>query len=578
MTMRLRSTSYSTFPKTEGALFERRKTMTRCSAPREISVSEETTEKSGRKSPKSPIEAKKLSKPTSLCCKNGEECKVAGNCVCKPPKPTGPKEETPTSSRETYDVFLGGSCGTTVWRRQSVIPFLKKRGITYYDPQRSFWSENMIYEESIAKESSSLFLFVIDPATVNATSFLEIAYFAARKSPKLVVVFLGKTEWAEKAHPDDLPDRNRTCQLLDRILESHQVPMLHTIPDALEFIEEELLGRQSLAEAMRCKNNRLPYLQIRARRAVRNVKSLASQTVKACKSYATKTMVTGLIDVAVLIAISFAFPALPLFYILVPLLMLNVVVFGVVHKIQVLRKRYPRMIADSSAVMYQATPAIPSPRVTMKATNVNGIISSKSIVRRRSKQNFENFFPDEGMNSFIIPSNFMPKPETKVNIDCSVVELCSSSLDDNNWVHELAAPALDGKGIPYSYVLATPNFQLDNRMNCLRTWFHHHKKFFYYIPSTTTFLSGMVEIAYILGHTNWEGTVCVPSTSQILEGPDDLIEDEKDHARAARRRRNDCYQIAFCYLKDMAKRRQCRVFTDINVAVKALVDPSIRGV
>ena len=33
-----------------------------------------------------------------------------------------------------------------------VIPFLKKRGITYYDPQRSQWNENMIYEESIAKE------------------------------------------------------------------------------------------------------------------------------------------------------------------------------------------------------------------------------------------------------------------------------------------------------------------------------------------------------------------------------------------------------------------------------------------
>lgn len=78
-------------------------------------------------------------------------------------------------------------------------------------------------------QNSSLFLFVIDPATVNATSFLEIAYFAARKSPKLVVVFLGKTEWQEKAHPSDLPDRNRTCQLLDRILDAHDVPMLHSI-------------------------------------------------------------------------------------------------------------------------------------------------------------------------------------------------------------------------------------------------------------------------------------------------------------------------------------------------------------
>ncbi|CAI2358166.1 unnamed protein product [Caenorhabditis sp. 36 PRJEB53466] len=554
-------------------------TVTCCKTPREISVSEETTEKSGRKSPKSPIDPKKLPK-VPACCRNGDECTVAGNCVCKPPKPTGPNDanQNPTSSRETYDVFLGGSCGTTVWRRQSVIPFLKKRGITYYDPQRSFWSENMIYEESIAKESSSLFLFVIDPATVNATSFLEIAYFAARKSPKLVVVFLGKTEWAEKAHPEDLPDRNRTCQLLDRILECHQVPMLHTIPEALDFIEEEMLGRQTFGEAMKSKNNRLPYIQIRARRVVRNVKSVAAHTVKICKSYATSTVIAGLIDTAILLVFFFTGPAWPLYYVLIPVLLITAAILGVYHHIKHLQRRYPRMVGDSSAIMYNATPAIPSPRVTVKTTSVNGTIRTTTMMRRRSKQNFEKLFPEETQSTFILPQNFLPKKETKVNIDCSVVELCSSSLDDNNWVQELAAPTLNGKGTPYSYVLATPNFQLESRMNCLQTWFHHHKKFFYYIPSTTTFLSGMVEIAYILGHTNWEGTVCVPSTSQILEGPDDIAEDEKDHTRAARRRRNDCYQIAFCYLKDMAKRRQCRVFTDIAVAVKALVDPSIRGV
>lgn len=188
--------------------------------------------------------------------------------------------------------------------------------------------------------------------------------------------------------------------------------MLHTIPDALEFIEEEMLGRQSLTEAMRSKNNRLPYLQIRARRVVRNVKSLAAQTIKVCKNYATKTVVTGLIDLTVLLSISFAFPALPLFYILVPLLMLNIVFFGVIYKVQELRKRYPRMIADSSAVMYHATAAIPSPRVTLKATNVNGTISSKTLVRRRSKQNFEKFFPDDsGASSFIVPSSFLPKQQ-----------------------------------------------------------------------------------------------------------------------------------------------------------------------
>ncbi|CAB3410278.1 unnamed protein product [Caenorhabditis bovis] len=561
--------------------------MTRCSAPREIRVSEETAEKCGNNCAKNSAPTnnsasslaasvellKNASKP--ICCKNGEECKVAGNCVCRPPMPT--TEGKATSSKETYDVFLGGSCGTTVWRRQSVIPFLKKRGITYYDPQRSFWSENMIYEESIAKESSSLFLFVIDPATVNATSFLEIAYFAARKSPKLVVVFLGKTEWAEKAHPDDLPDRNRTCQLLDRILEAHRVPMLHTISDALEFIEEEMLGKQSLRSVLTSRKNRLPYFRIRSRRFLRNVKYHGELVAKTIKAYATKTAITCAFDLFIVGAFFLLAPAVPLFYIVAMLLILNALAFVAIGRVQQLRRRYPRIVGDSSAVIYNATPAIPSPRMTTTTTSVNGTIKVSSV-RRRSKQTFEELIAEDGSSAFIILPSFAKKTEPKLKIDCSVIELCSSALDDNKWVQELAAPALDGKGVPYSCALAMPKFEIDTRMNCLQTWLHHHKKFFYYIPTTQTFLSGMVEIAYILGHTNWEGTVCVPPTSQFLEGPDDYNQEEKEQTRAARRRRNDCYQIAFCYLKDMAKRRQCRVFTDINTAIKALVDPAMRGV
>lgn len=134
-----------------------------------------------------------------------------------------------TELEPLYDIFLGGSCGNTVWRSEIVIPYLKKRAITYYDPQRPVWSENMIYEEALAKESSKLFLFVLDPGTINATSFLEIAYFAARRAPKLVVVFLGRQEWSDKAHPMDLPDRIRTIHLLEAILNRHCVPMLTSI-------------------------------------------------------------------------------------------------------------------------------------------------------------------------------------------------------------------------------------------------------------------------------------------------------------------------------------------------------------
>jgi hypothetical protein len=147
---------------------------------------------------------------------------------------SAPQDQSTTQMPLTiYDVFLGGSCGNTIWRSSIVIPYLKKRSITYYDPQKPTWSENLIYEEMIAKENSRLFLFVLDPGTINATSFLEIAYLAARKSPRLVVVFLGKREWSDKAHPMDLPDRIRTCNLLEAILTRHSVPMLNSIEVSL---------------------------------------------------------------------------------------------------------------------------------------------------------------------------------------------------------------------------------------------------------------------------------------------------------------------------------------------------------
>lgn len=62
-----------------------------------------------------------------------------------------------TMDKPLYEVFLGGSCGNTVWRSQQVIPHLKKLGISYYDPQRTEWSEHMINEEAVAKEVRPIF-------------------------------------------------------------------------------------------------------------------------------------------------------------------------------------------------------------------------------------------------------------------------------------------------------------------------------------------------------------------------------------------------------------------------------------
>lgn len=89
---------------------------------------------------------------------------------------------------------------------------------------------------------------------------------------------------------------------------------------------------------------------------------------------------------------------------------------------------------------------------------------------------------------------------------------------------------------------------------------HTASHILYYIPSYKTFLSGMIEIAYFIGHADWQVTVCVPREAECLVLLDDTTKLDAEIYRAVERR-NECYRMAFSYLKDMAARRQVRVFT-----------------
>ncbi|GMR31950.1 hypothetical protein PMAYCL1PPCAC_02145 [Pristionchus mayeri] len=488
-----------------------------------------------------------------------------------------------SSSREQplYDVFLGGSCGNTVWRRQLVIPFLKKRAITYYDPQRSVWSENMIYEESIAKENSSLFLFVLDPATVNATSFLEIAYFAARKAPKLLVVFLGKTEWREKAHPEDVPDRLRTCMLLDRILAAHHVPMLHSIEDALVYIEDDIIGGKSWLAALSHPRHRLPFLSLRTRRAL-NCASLSLARLRRSTTL-LRAAAASTADVAIVMALHLTLPHLPLVWIVVPIVALNVLLFGSAAAYSAFKARYTRRLGElhcgtGSGRSRQSTASVALPRMAASAAAVTQPLLPQAPPLRTSavaRAKALRAASESGTPS-TLPLPFGEQVRRRAGGGggkgrkghtpemCHDVYLASSSDDETQWVGLEAAPFLARHAISYSTVLASGDYPTSCRMNLLMKGSKHFKQLLYYIPSTKTFLSGMLEIAYLLGHANWQVTICVPREAEQLEAD---REDENDEERAARRRRNDCYAIAFCYLKDMAKRKQSRVFSNLDDAL-----------
>lgn len=93
---------------------------------------------------------------------------------------------TPEASPQ-YEVFLGGSCGSTTWRQDIAIPRLKDHGISFYNPQVAHWSEALIELEYHAKQTSVVLFYVLDRETRNIVSLVEAGYLAGSQR-KLVLV------------------------------------------------------------------------------------------------------------------------------------------------------------------------------------------------------------------------------------------------------------------------------------------------------------------------------------------------------------------------------------------------------
>ncbi|VDM46600.1 unnamed protein product [Toxocara canis] len=527
-----------------------------------------------------------------------QQCPIKANLAVGQISPY-PSSKQRSSPKPLYDVFLGGSCGNTVWRRDQVIPYLEKRAITYYDPQRSVWNEHMINEESVAKENSSLFLFVLDPATVNATSFLEIAHFAARKAPKLVVVFLGRTEWRDRGHPQDLPDRRRTCDLLDTILTMHDVPVLQSIQEALSYIDEMIIGEKSWSEALWNPFQRLPYMMLKGRRALRQSAShvrTAWRTVTngVTRWRGTKYLIIGACEMLFVLAVHLFVQSIPLVLLVLPLLALDVLV-GVCslaywryksltaakRRAQILEQRafarstpvpIPGRAFVPCDIVAQHIPLNCSCKDADEKKHSNSISAQRVCCRRVKylkvfgciyrKKTSERLLLDAcersdvwmmriavlktrsyESNGVASPLRWMSTGGYDIFLGCS-----STKSADLEWITRMAAPQLHKKGISYCSELMIERHKRLPTLDMTR-------RILYLIPSCETILSGMVEVAYFLGHTNWSVTLCVPKRAKMFDSSSVCDEEMRRHIE----RRNECYRMAFCYLRDMAERRHCEV-------------------
>ncbi|KRZ09415.1 Protocadherin Fat 1 [Trichinella zimbabwensis] len=148
-----------------------------------------------------------------------------------------------------YDVFLGGSCGATTWR-QELIPHLRRLGITFFNPQRDSWCEDMIKLEHDAKEKSRILLFVVDYRQRSLVTLIEIVYLAALRAP-IIVVLPDERSFVAKPSFSEYYDRCKTVDFVRRVLHHHRVPTCVSVDEAVTLIEGILLKNKAVKESLK---------------------------------------------------------------------------------------------------------------------------------------------------------------------------------------------------------------------------------------------------------------------------------------------------------------------------------------
>jgi len=139
-------------------------------------------------------------------------------------------------------VFLGGSCGSTTWRKQVVRPIFDEAGISYYDPQKADWTPALVPLEAKAKEECKILLFVIDDATRSLVSVLEAVEHVCR-GRRTYIVMKDKIDCTRDfdgtgvtASEGEIADLNRLRRYLQDVAVRHGVDIYQNIEDAARDI------------------------------------------------------------------------------------------------------------------------------------------------------------------------------------------------------------------------------------------------------------------------------------------------------------------------------------------------------
>jgi len=163
-----------------------------------------------------------------------------------------------------YQVFLGGSCNPTTWRRDLAIPHLTNAGVTFYDPQVDNWSPRYVELEDQAKESSEILFFVVDNQTRGIASMVELAYLAGAGRTLVAVMLDFDAESSingELLKERERTDLNRGHDFLCSILHREGIPLFEDISIALNYLTNMIRTGRSMAQMKEDVNATVPVFR-----------------------------------------------------------------------------------------------------------------------------------------------------------------------------------------------------------------------------------------------------------------------------------------------------------------------------
>lgn len=180
---------------------------------------------------------------------SGHRSNTSGN-INKTILSNPPVSSSSTCSASEYgppvEVFLGGSCNPTTWRKDVAIPALESLGITFYNPQVSDWTPDLIELEHRAKEKARVLFFVMDSETRASAGAIEAAHIAGQNCQQLVLVLHpykpDQFILNEPLTSQEYLDLTRNQQMLRELVTRRGLPVLDNIPQGLQRTKEILAG------------------------------------------------------------------------------------------------------------------------------------------------------------------------------------------------------------------------------------------------------------------------------------------------------------------------------------------------